>query len=89
MATDCTANPDASETRPWDAAEHIETDEDAAACLDAALDEGDAALDDIARAKGLPPDGCLTPTANGGPELAAVLERVRTLGLRLHATAAP
>ena len=92
MATDCTANPDASETRPWDAAEHIETDEDAAAYLEAALDEGDtalvaAALDDIARARGFPADGRLTPIANGGPELAAVLERVRTLGLRLHATA--
>jgi len=48
-----------TETRPWDAAEHIATDADAAAYLEAALDEGDAelvaaALDDIARAKGLP-----------------------------------
>lgn len=82
-------------TRPWDAAEHIGTDADAdaAAYLEAALDEGDAglvaaALDDIARARGLPADGRLAPTAHGGPALAAVLERVRTLGLRLHATAA-
>ena len=50
-----------TETRPWDAAEHIATDADAA-YLGAALDEGDAelvaaALDDIARAKGLPADG--------------------------------
>ena len=64
MATDCTANPDASETRPWDAAEHIATDADAAAYLEAALGEGNAtlvaaALDDIARAKGLPADGHL------------------------------
>lgn len=59
-----------TETRPWDAAEHIETDEDAAAYLEAALDEGDAALvaaalDDIARARGLPADGhsrvCIKP----------------------------
>ena len=59
MATDSTANPEAPETRPWDAAEHIKTDEDAAAYLEAALEEGDAALvaavlDDIARARGLP-----------------------------------
>ena len=42
------------ETRPWDVAEHLETDEDMAAYLDAALEDGDAAvvvaaLGDIAR----------------------------------------
>lgn len=94
MATGSTANPEAPETRPWDAAEHIATDEDAAAYLEAALEEGDAALvaaalDDIARARGLPNAGRLALTTNGGPEFAAVLERVRALGLRLHATAAP
>ena len=46
-------------TRPWDAAEHLETEEDMAAYLEAALEEGDAALvaaalGDIARAKGWP-----------------------------------
>ena len=45
-------------TRPWDAAEHIETDEDASAYLDAALDDGDEALilavqGDVARARQL------------------------------------
>ena len=45
-------------TRPWDAAEHLETEEDMAAYLEAALEEGDpavvaAALGDIARAKGI------------------------------------
>ncbi len=45
-------------TRPWDAAEHLETEEDMAAYLDAALADGDAtlvvaALGDIARAKGM------------------------------------
>lgn len=79
-----------TETRPWDAAEHIATDADAAAYLDAALDEGDAtlvaaALDDIARAKGLADRERL---ADGNSDFAAVLECVRTLGLRLHATAA-
>jgi Predicted transcriptional regulator len=42
------------ETRPWDPAEHLETEEDMAAYLEAALEEGDpalvvAALGDIAR----------------------------------------
>ncbi len=46
------------QTRPWDVAEHLETDEDMAAYLEAALGEGDpalvaAALGDIARAKGM------------------------------------
>ena len=45
-------------TRPWDAAEHLETEDDMAAYLDAALEDGDAtlvvaALGDIARAKGM------------------------------------
>ena len=44
-------------TLPWDPAEHLETEEDMAAYLEAALEEGDpslvaAALGDIARAKG-------------------------------------
>ena len=43
-------------TRPWDAAEHLETEEDMAAYLEAALEDGDAALvaaalGDIARAQ--------------------------------------
>ena len=52
-----------TETRPWDPAEHLETEEDAAAYLDAALEEGDesliaATLSDIARARGMPnPEG--------------------------------
>lgn len=42
-------------TRHWDAAEHLETEEDMAAYLEAALQEGDptlvaVALGDIARA---------------------------------------
>ena len=45
-------------TSPWDPAEHLRTDEDMAAYLEAALEEGDptlvaAALGDIARAKGM------------------------------------
>jgi len=45
-------------TRPWDPAEHLETEEDRAAYLEAALEEGDPALvatvlEDIARSKGI------------------------------------
>ncbi len=45
-----------TKTRVWDPAEHLVTEEDMAAFLDAALQEGDseliaAALGDIARAK--------------------------------------
>ncbi|MFM6631966.1 MAG: DNA-binding protein, partial [Microcystis panniformis] len=44
------------QTYPWDAAEHLETKEDIAAYLEAALEDGDpslvvAALGDIARSK--------------------------------------
>jgi len=47
-----------TKTLPWDAAEHLETEEAMAAYLEAALEEGDAslvaaALGDIARAKGM------------------------------------
>jgi probable addiction module antidote protein len=82
------------ETRPWDAAEHLETDADMAAYLEAALEVGDAslvaaALGDIDRAKGM--TWIARETGLGreslykalsperNPELATV---VRSLGLR-------
>ena len=89
-------------TRPWDAAEHLETEEDMAAYLEAALEEGDpavvaAALGDIARAKGITRIARETGlgreslykalSPEGNPEFATVLKVVRALGLRLHATA--
>ena len=45
-----------TKTHPWDPAEHLETEEDMAAYLNVALEEGDmslimAALGDIGRAK--------------------------------------
>ena len=45
-----------TQTRPWDPAEHLETEEDMAAYLNVALEDGDlrlitAALGDIARAR--------------------------------------
>lgn len=47
-----------TETRPWDPAEHLETDEDVVAYLNAAVEDGDealipAVLGDIARARQL------------------------------------
>lgn len=89
-------------TRSWDAAEHLETEEDMAAYLEAALEEGNAALftaalGDIARAKGMTEIASKSGlgreslykalSADGNPEFATVLKVVRALGLRLHATA--
>lgn len=91
------------QTRPWDPAEHLGTEEDMAAYLEAALEEGDpaliaAALGDIARAKGMTQVARETGlgreslykalSPEGNPELATVLKVVRALGLRLHAAAA-
>lgn len=89
-------------TRTWDAADHLQSREDMAAYLEAALEDGDAvvvaaALGDIARASGM---SALAREAglgreslykalspSGNPELATVLKVVRALGLRLHAGA--
>ncbi len=93
-----------TQTRPWDPAEHLETEEDMAAYLNVALEEGDlglimAALGDIARARrmaivaqetGLGRESLYKSlSSNGNPEFATVLKVVRALGLRLHVTAAP
>jgi probable addiction module antidote protein len=91
-----------TKTKPWDAAEHLEIEEDMAAYLEAALEDGDpalvaAALGDIARAKGMSEIARETGlgreslykalSPEGNPEFATVLKVVRALGLRLHATA--
>jgi probable addiction module antidote protein len=91
-----------TKTRPWDAAEHLETEEDIALYLEAALEDGDpglvaAALGDIARAKGMSEIARETSlgreslykalSPEGNPEFATVLKVVKALGLRLHATA--
>ena len=92
-----------TKTRPWDVAEHLETPEDMAAYLEAALEEGDpalvaAAMGDIARAKGITQIARETGlgreslykalSPEGNPEFATSLKVMRALGLRLHATAA-
>ncbi len=90
-------------TKPWDPAEHLETEEDMAAYLEAALEEGDpalvaAALGDIARAKGMSQVARATGlgreslykalSASGNPEFATVMKVVAALGLKLHAAPA-
>ena len=90
-------------TRPWDAVDYLQTEEDVVAYLEAALDEGDpaliaAALGDIARAKGMTnvaADAGLgreslykALSPGGNPEFATVLKVMHALGLRLHASSA-
>lgn len=89
-----------TETLPWDPVEHLETEEDKASYLEAALEDGDpavitAALGDIARARGMTHVARETGlgreslykalSPEGNPELATVLKVIRALGLRLHA----
>ena len=91
-----------SRTFPWDAAEYLETEEDMAAYLEAALEEEDAglfaaALGDIARAKGMTEVARETGlgreslykalSVDGNPEFATILKVVRSVGLSLHAKA--
>ena len=88
-----------TKTRPWDVTDHLETSEDMAAYLEAALEDGDpaliaAALGDIARAKGMAQIAreaglgreslYKALSPEGNPEFATVLKVVRALGLRLH-----
>lgn len=93
-----------TQVRPWDPAEHLETEEVMAAYLNAALEEGDprliiAALEDMARAKGRTEVAQETRMGreslhkllpvNDNPEFATVLKVMRVLGLRFQATTAP
>lgn len=88
-------------TRPWDPSDHLETDEDIVAYLEAAFEDGDpaliaAALGDVARARGMTKvatDAGLgreslykALSPNGNPEFATVLKVMQALGLRLHAS---
>ena len=90
-------------TTLWDPADHLETEEDMAAYLEAALEQGDpalvaAALGDIARAKGMSQvakDAGLSRESlyralspQGNPSFATVLKVAKALGVRLHAQAA-
>ena len=90
-------------TRVWDPAKHFATEEDMAAYLEAALEEGEpaliaAALGDIARAKGMSQiarDAGLgreslykALSPEGNPEFATILKVIAALGLKLHASPA-
>lgn len=88
----------------FDAAEYLKTPEDMAAYLDACFEEdaGDgalirAALNDIARAKGMTQIARDTGLgreslykalgSSGNPEFATIIKVMKALGLKLHATA--
>ncbi|MGC9502134.1 addiction module antidote protein [Baaleninema sp.] len=86
-------------TYPWDAAEHLETQEDIVAYLEAALEDGNpsvvvAALGDIVRSQGMTQIARETGiererlynalSSEGNPELATVLKVLQALGLRLR-----
>jgi len=90
-----------TKTRAWEVTEHLETKEDMASYLEAALENGDpalvaAALGDIARAKGMADIARETGlgreslykalSPEGNPEFTTVLKVVKALGLRLRAT---
>lgn len=90
-------------TKPWDPADHLATEEDMVAYLEAALEEADpalvaAALGDIARAKGMTQvarDAGLgreslykALSPTGNPEFGTILKVVAALGLQLHASSA-
>jgi len=90
-----------TKTRVWDPAEHLVTEEDMAAYLEAALQEGEsaliaAALGDIARAKGMSQiarDAGLgreslykALSADGNPEFSTIMKVIAALGLQLHAS---
>ena len=90
-----------TKTLPWDAAEHLNTEEEMAAYLEAALEEGEpslvaAALGDIARARGMTQLARDTGlgreslykalSPSGNPEFSTVLKVIQALGIRLHAS---
>lgn len=89
------------ETYVWDVVDHLKTEEDMIAYLDAALEDGDpslivAALGDIARAKGMTQVAreaglgreslYKALSLSGNPEFASVLKVLSALGLRFHVT---
>lgn len=87
------------ETQPWDVVDHLKSEEDMIAYLDAALEDGDpalivAALGDIARAKGMTQVAreaglgreslYKALSPSGNPEFASVLKVLSALGLRFQ-----
>ena len=92
-----------TKTIPWDAAEYLHSEEEMAAYLEAALEEGEpalvaAALGDIARARGMTQLARDTGlgreslykalSPSGNPEFSTILKVIEALGLKLHASSA-
>ena len=90
-----------TKTFPWDPAEHLNSEEEMAAYLEAALEEGEpslvaAALGDIARARGMSQLARDTGlgreslykalSPTGNPEFSTIMKVVEALGFRLHAS---
>jgi probable addiction module antidote protein len=90
-------------TQRWDVAEHLNSEEEIVAYLEAALEDGDptlvaAALGDIARAHGMAEIARESGlgreslykalSPEGNPEFSTILKVVRALGLKLHASVA-
>jgi len=90
-------------TRPYDVVEYLRDDEDIAAYLEAALEDGDPALiahvlGNIARARGMMQMARDTGlgreslykalSGEGNPEFATIMKVVKALGLQLHASLA-
>ncbi|HEX5239193.1 MAG TPA: transcriptional regulator [Sphingomicrobium sp.] len=76
------------ETRPWDAADHLGSDEAILAYLEAIFEDGDsrliaAALNDVARAKGISESALTDKT-----DLSSVIRTLKALGFELTAKAA-
>jgi len=86
-------------TSLWDASEHLETDEDMVAYLEAALEDGDpstitAVLGDIARARGMSQVAKKAGlgreslykalSPEGNPEFATILKVIKALGYHWH-----
>ncbi len=87
------------ETQPWDVVDHLATEEDMIAYLDAAFEDGApalivAALGDIARAKGMTQVAreaglgreslYKALSPTGNPEFTTILKVLNALGLRFH-----
>ena len=83
----------------WDAAEHLKSEEDMIAYLEAAFEENDpgliaAAIGDIARAKGMSKIARSSGlgreslykalSPNANPEFATIIKVLKAIGLHLH-----
>lgn len=73
----------------WDAADHLDSPEAIVAYLEAVFEDGDpalitAALNDVARAKGVAGEGALTADT----DISAIIRTLKALGLELTAKAA-